>query len=103
MVGRQSLLLFVVLMCYFAHALDSSCSGQSLLICVAGRSTFCGAFSNFSPPSYPLLSTVYQCDRYLSSHVHGGLWLACQVLPGIGAVSILELQAPRCLTDPTST
>ena len=42
------------------------------------------------PPS-SLLSTVYQCDGYLSSHGRGGSWLGCQVLPAIGAVSILEL------------
>ena len=38
-----------------------------------------------------LLSTVYQCDRYLSLWVRGGSWLVCQALPVINAVSILEL------------
>ena len=44
-------------------------------------------------PSFllPLLSTVYQCDRYLSSQGCLGSWLGCQVLPATGAVSILEL------------
>ena len=40
---------------------------------------------------HPLLSTVYQCDGYLSPRQHGGSWLGCQVLPAISAVSILEL------------
>ena len=40
-----------------------------------------------------LLSTVYQCDECLSSQGRGGSWLGCQVLPAIGAVSILELAA----------
>ena len=45
------------------------------------------------PPSSscPLLSTVYLCNRCLSSRGHGGSWLGCEVLPGISAVSILEL------------
>ena len=43
------------------------------------------------PPSPILFSTVFQCDRRLSSWEHGGSWLGCQVLPVIGAVSILEL------------
>ena len=53
----------------------------------------CGALSGFcSLPPHPLLSTVYQCDRCLFfSGVCGGSWLGCQVLPAIGAVSILEL------------
>ena len=42
---------------------------------------------------HPLLSTVYQCDRCLSSRGHGGSWLGCQVLPANVAVSILELAA----------
>ena len=46
-------------------------------------------FCSLPPPS--LLSTVYQCDGCLSSRGHGGSWLGCQVLPAIGAVSILEL------------
>ena len=55
----------------------------------------CGAFSGFcSLPPHPLLSTVYQCDGYLFfSGGGGGSWLGCQVLPAIGAVSILELAA----------
>ena len=54
----------------------------------------CGTFSSFSPPfPPPLFSTVYQCDGYLSSWGHRGLWLGCQILPAIGAVSILELAA----------
>ena len=40
-----------------------------------------------------LLSTVYQCDRCLSSRECGGSWLGCQVLPAMGAVSILGLAA----------
>ena len=46
-------------------------------------------------PSLPhfLLSTVYQCDGYLSYLGRGGSWLGCQVLPAISAVSILELAA----------
>ena len=46
-------------------------------------------------PSLPhtLLSTVYQCDGCLSYLGRGGLWLGCQVLPAISAVSILELVA----------
>ena len=43
--------------------------------------------------SHPLLSTVYQCDGCLSSRGGGSSWLGCQVLPAIGAVSILELAA----------
>ena len=42
---------------------------------------------------HPLLSTVYQCDGCLSYLGRGGSWLACQVLPAISAVSILELDA----------
>jgi len=42
---------------------------------------------------HPLLSTVYQCDMRPSSQEHGGSWLDCQVLPAIGAVSIMELAA----------
>ena len=54
----------------------------------------CGAFSGFcSLPPHPLLSTVYQFDGCLSSRGRGGSWLGCQVLPAIGAVSILELAA----------
>ena len=45
------------------------------------------------PPAASLLSTVYQCDECLSSQGRGGSWLGCQVLPAIGAVSILELAA----------
>ena len=61
----------------------------------ASRSIMCGALiSGFSSPPPPsLLSTVYQCDRCLSPHGRGGSWLGCQVLPAIGAVSILELAA----------
>ena len=47
----------------------------------------CGAFSTL------LFSTVYQCDGCLSYRGHGSSWLACQVLPAISAVSILELAA----------
>ena len=47
----------------------------------------------FVPSLPPLLSTVYQCDRCLSSSGRGGSWLGCQVLPAIDAVSILELAA----------
>ena len=54
------------------------------------RAILCGAFST-PPPSQ--LSTVYQCDGCLSSWGHGGSWLGCQVLPAIGAVSILKLAA----------
>ena len=42
---------------------------------------------------HPLLSNVYQCDGRLSFRGCGGPWLGCQVLPAIGAVSILELAA----------
>ena len=52
-----------------------------------------GAFGDFSPPFPPLLSTVCQFDRCLFSQGHAGSWLGCQVLPAIGAVSILELAA----------
>ena len=51
----------------------------------------CGGFSSFFPPFPSLPSTVYQCDGCLSSW--GCLWLVCQVLSTIGAVSILELAA----------
>ena len=46
-------------------------------------------------PSFPrpLLSLMYQCDGCLFSWGLWGLWLGCQVLPAIGAVSILELAA----------
>ena len=44
-------------------------------------------------PSLPLLSTVYQCDRCLSSRGRGGSWLVCQFLPAFSAVCILELAA----------
>ena len=54
----------------------------------------CGAFSRFFPfLLHPLLSSVYQYDGYLSSRCHGGSWLGYQILPAIGAVSILELAA----------
>ena len=56
------------------------------------------------PPAASLLSTVYQCDGCLSSQGRGGSWLGCQVLPAIGAVSILELAAnsgsPRMCQEP---
>jgi len=42
------------------------------------RSIVCGAFGGFSPPLYPS---------------HPTSWLGCQVLPSIGAVSMLELAA----------
>ena len=42
---------------------------------------------------HPLPSTVCQCDECLSSSGCWGSWLGCQVLPVIGAVSILELAA----------
>ena len=50
-------------------------------------------FSSSLLPPLHILSTVYQCDRCLSSHGHGGSWLGCQVFPPIGAVSIFELAA----------
>ena len=49
-------------------------------------------FFVLSPPQ-PLLSTVYECDGYLSSWGRGDPWLGCQVLPAISVVSILELAA----------
>ena len=55
----------------------------------------CPAFTGFflSLP-HPLLFTVYQCDEFLSSRGHhGGSWVGYRVLPAIGAVSILELDA----------
>ena len=60
------------------------------------KSILCGAFSGFFPvlPA-SLLSTLCQCDGCLSSQRRGGSWLGCQVLPAIGAVSILELAANR--------
>ena len=58
------------------------------------RSIVCGEFSGFcSLPPHPLLSTVYQCDGCLFFSGAWGSWLGCQVLPAIGAVSILELAA----------
>ena len=58
------------------------------------RSIMCGAYSGFVPSlPHPLLSTVYQCDGCLSYLGRGGLWLGCQVLPAISAISILELVA----------
>ena len=54
----------------------------------------CGALAVFVPfLPHPLLSTVYQCEGCLFSQGRGGSWLGCQVLPAIGAVSILELTA----------
>ena len=79
-----------------AHAWISACFGlEHLFSSVAGsRSIMCGAFSSFwSLPPPSLLSTVYQCDGCLSSRGCGDSWLGCQVLPAIGAVSILELAA----------
>ena len=70
MEGLQSLFLLLVLLYYFAHVLDSSCSGQSLLICVAGRSIFCGAFSNFPP----LLPSTFQCLSVRQVHVFACAW-----------------------------
>ena len=43
--------------------------------------------------SLPVLSTVYYCGRCQSSQGHGVHWLGCQVLPAVGAVSILVLAA----------
>ena len=60
-----------------------------LMYRAAGR----GVFIGFSPPSPPLFSVVHQGDGCLSCWGHGGSWLCCQVLPAIGAVSILELAA----------
>ena len=48
-------------------------------------------FPSLACPFHPLLSTVYQCDGCLTSRGCGGSWLCCQVLPAIGAVSILDL------------
>lgn len=39
----------------------------------------------------PLFSTVYQCDRCLSSQVRESSWLGHQVLPTVSAIVILEL------------
>ena len=62
--------------------------------CGGNKIILCGAFSGFSPLSPPLLfSTVYQCDGCLPSRGRGVSQLGCQVLPAIGAVSILELAA----------
>lgn len=83
MEGLQSLLLLLVLLYYFAHALDSSCSGQSLLICVAGRSIFCGAFSNFPlPPTlyFPLLISATGTCLCICMGTHGWLVRFCQTL-----------------------
>ena len=49
----------------------------------------CGALSSFCPP--PFCFPLCICARCLSSWGRGGLWLGSQVLPAIGAVSILEL------------
>ena len=57
---------FVILV----HVSDSSNFGlQSLFTCVAGRrSILCGVFSSpHLPFLLPLVSTIYQCDRCLSS------------------------------------
>ena len=58
------------------------------------RSILSGVFSSLNPP-FPLslFSTIYQSNGWLSSLECGGLWLGYQVLPAIGAVSILELAA----------
>ena len=58
-----SQLLLVVLLYNFVHALDSSCSGQSLFICVAGRRSIlcgdCSAIFTLSPTLYfPLFISV---------------------------------------------
>ena len=103
MEGLQSLLLLLVLLYYFVHALGFLMLWAELTHLCGGKKHFFWSIQQFSPPSYPLLSTAYQCDRYMSSHVHGGSSLACQVLPDIGADSILELEAPGCVTDPAST
>lgn len=51
-------------------------------------------FAVFSPSiPHPLLCTLNQCNRCLSSRVRGSSWLGCQVLPAYGAVFILELAA----------
>ena len=56
------------------------------------RSIVCGAFSGFSPSfPHPSIFHSFQCKGCLASWGWGGSWLGCQVLPAIGAVSILEL------------
>ena len=52
------------------------------------------AFSRFFPSHpQPFLSSVYQYNGCLSSRCHRGSWLGYQILPAIGAVSIMELAA----------
>ena len=55
----------------------------------------CGAFSGFLVPSLPTLCfpLCISVTGACFSRGHGGSWLGCQVLPAIGAVSILELAA----------
>ena len=59
--------------------------------CGGKKEQFVWKRKRFFPPS--LLSTVYQCDGCLSSRGCGGSWLVCQVLPAIGAVSVVVLAA----------
>ena len=101
-------LLLVVLLYNFAHALDSSCSGQSLFICLVGRrGILCGVFSDFSSLSHPLLSTVFQCDGYLlcgGMGAHGWFVKFCQTLVQSPYLSWLPIvEASGCLRHPTST
>ena len=105
-------LLLVVLLYNFAHALDSSCSGQSLFICLVGRrGILCGVFSDFSPLSHPLLSTVFQCDGTFFVGVWGlmagllsfarhwcslHIWAGCQLWK---LQDVLGTQPPLSSTD----
>ena len=90
-----SQLLSVVLLYLCMRCIPCALHGTVLFIGVAGRrSSLCGNVSGISlPPSPSLLSTVYQCDGCLSSRGCGGSWLVCQVLPAIGAVSVVVLAA----------
>ena len=87
-----SQLLSVVLLYLCMRCIPCALHGTVLFIGVAGRrSSLCGNVNGFSLlPSPSLLSTVYQCDGCLSSQGWcGGSWLVCQVLPAIGAVSVV--------------
>jgi len=62
-----------------------------LMYRAAGRRRILWSVYWFFTSLPPLFSAVHQGDGCLSCWGHGGSWLCCQVLPAIGAVSILEL------------
>ena len=89
---------------YFSQWLCYTCACIGLVVlwvvdliywCGGNQENFVWSIQWSPPLLHPLLSAVYQCDRYpsISSLGYGGSWLGFLVLPVMDAVSILELAA----------